>query len=162
MSVTSFSKQQNSIGVQSNHLKLGIIGTANVGKSTLFNLLVHNERRASPSENCLFQTIDPYIGIFTPHDPAVEFISTTLKISAIPASLTIADTAGLVDGSFREVIRKCFTYFNEVYCFSVLLLRGKVWGHRLCKLFNRSILYFMFYESLKMRISHIIMRALIH
>ena len=109
MSVTSLTKQQNAIGVQSNHLKIGIIGTANVGKSSLFNMLVRNERRLSPSENCLFQTIDPFIGIFTPPDPAINYIASHLNINSVPVSLTVADTAGLVAGSFREVTR-CILY----------------------------------------------------
>jgi GTPase SAR1 family protein len=103
MSVTSLVKQQNAIGTQSNHLKLGIIGTANVGKSSLFNMLVRDERRISPSENCLFRTTDPYVGIFTPEDLAIDYITSVLNVSAVPTSITVADTAGLVEGSFREV-----------------------------------------------------------
>eukprot|EP01032_Pedospumella_encystans_P009083 gene9083-10725_t len=102
MSVSSIAKQQNSIGVHSNHLKLGIIGTANVGKSSLFNVLVDRENRKSPSENCLFRTIDPYIASFSPYDPVIDYVSDHLNISAVPASLTVVDTAGLVEGSFRE------------------------------------------------------------
>jgi GTPase SAR1 family protein len=103
MSVTSLVKQQNAIGTQSNHLKLGIIGTANVGKSSLFNVLVRDERRVSPSENCLFRTTDPYVGIFTPEDLAIDYITRVLNVSAVPTSITVADTAGVVEGSFREV-----------------------------------------------------------
>jgi len=103
MSVSSIAKQQNAIGVQSNHIKIGIIGTANVGKSSLFNILVDRPDRKSPSENCLFRTIDPYIATFTPYDPVIDYVSNHLGVSSIPASITVVDTAGLVEGSFREV-----------------------------------------------------------
>ena len=116
MSVSSIAKQQSSIGVHSNHLKLGIIGTANVGKSSLFNVLVDRENRKSPSENCLFRTIDPYIASFSPYDPVIDYVSDHLNISAVPASLTVVDTAGLVEGSFREVSDQYFTVSaNQIY-----------------------------------------------
>lgn len=103
MSVSSIAKQQTAIGVQSNHIKIGIIGTANVGKSSLFNILVDRPDRKSPSENCLFRTIDPYIATFTPYDPVIDYVSNHLGVNSIPASITVVDTAGLVEGSFREV-----------------------------------------------------------
>ena len=112
MSVSSIAKQQSSIGVHSNHLKLGIIGTANVGKSSLFNVLVDRENRKSPSENCLFRTIDPYIASFSPYDPVIDYVSDHLNISAVPASLTVVDTAGLVEGSFREVSDPNLHFFS--------------------------------------------------
>ena len=103
MSVASISKQQSAIGVQSNHIKLGIVGTANVGKSSLFNAITGRTEQCSPSENCLFRTTDPYIASFTPRDPIIEYVASTLGVVAVPASLSIVDTAGLVEGSFREV-----------------------------------------------------------
>lgn len=103
MSVASLTKQQIPIGTQSNHLKLGIIGTANVGKSSLFNVLMRDDCRVSPSENCLFRTIDPYVGTFVPVDPAIWYIADVLKLEPVPTRITVADTAGLVEGSFREV-----------------------------------------------------------
>ena len=105
MSISSITKQQNIIGTQSNHIKLGIVGTANVGKSALFNVLVRNENKISPVENTLFRTIDPYIGTFTPKDPRIEYISSIVGGTAIPAKITVVDTAGIVEGSFREVYR---------------------------------------------------------
>jgi len=126
MSVSSIAKQQSSIGVHSNHLKLGIIGTANVGKSSLFNVLVDRENRKSPSENCLFRTIDPYIASFTPYDPVIDYVSSHLNISAIPASLTVVDTAGLVEGSFREVSAL------KPHCFRLSFVQSSL---NICKIF---------------------------
>lgn len=103
MSVASITKQQSAIGVQSNHIKLGIIGTANVGKSSLFNAITGRTAQCSPTDNCLFRTIDPYIASFTPRDPIIEYVAGNLGVAAIPASLSIVDTSGLVEGSFREV-----------------------------------------------------------
>jgi obg-like ATPase 1 len=44
------------LGRPSNHLKMGIVGMPNVGKSSLFNVLT---RMNIPAENFPFCTIDP-------------------------------------------------------------------------------------------------------
>lgn len=94
----------NVIGTQSNHVKIGIIGSSNVGKSTLFNSFVRNPDKFSSMESCLFTTLDPFIGVFQPEDFQLDFISSVKQPQSINASLlTIIDTAGLVEGSFREV-----------------------------------------------------------
>ena len=44
------------LGRPGNHLKMGIVGLPNVGKSTLFNILTN---MSIPAENFPFCTIDP-------------------------------------------------------------------------------------------------------
>lgn len=105
MSVTSSGSisKQNAIGSTSNHIKLGIIGTTNVGKSSLFNAFVKNPSKFAPIDHCLFCTIDPYVGVFTPSDPRINFIASVYNPKrTIPLRMTVTDTAGLVEGSFRE------------------------------------------------------------
>jgi len=89
----------------SNHLKVGIIGTTNVGKSTLFNCLSRAKVITSPVENELFTTIDPYITTFQPEDSILEYLKTCNPaiVNIKPSQITLIDTAGLVEGSFREV-----------------------------------------------------------
>lgn len=43
------------------HLKMGIVGLPNVGKTTLFNALTHSSQ---PAENFPFCTIDPAVNKF--------------------------------------------------------------------------------------------------
>lgn len=49
------------LGRISSHLKMGIVGLPNVGKSSLFNLLTKCEVKA---ENFPFCTIDPNVDMF--------------------------------------------------------------------------------------------------
>ena len=51
------------LGVRSgkSHLKMGIVGLPNVGKTTLFNALTH---QSLPAENYPFCTIDPAVNMF--------------------------------------------------------------------------------------------------
>ena len=51
------------LGVRSgkSHLKMGIVGLPNVGKTTLFNALTH---QALPAENFPFCTIDPAVNMY--------------------------------------------------------------------------------------------------
>ena len=51
-------------------LKVGIVGLANVGKSTLFNALLKSE--LAESANYAFTTIDPNIGIVSVPDKRLE------------------------------------------------------------------------------------------
>jgi septin family protein len=107
-SVASVVKQQVIISPQSNHIKLGIIGTTNVGKSSLFNMITRTQDKISPSENSLFRTTHPYIATFVPKDTRIEFISKVLGVEAVPVCITVADIAGLVPGSFAEVNNERF------------------------------------------------------
>jgi small GTP-binding protein len=89
----------------SNHLKIGIVGTTNVGKSTLFNCLSKAKVITSPVENELFTTVDPYITIFQPYDERIEYIKTRNPtiVNIKPSQFSVIDTAGLVEGSVRDV-----------------------------------------------------------
>jgi len=92
------------IGPHSNHVKLGIVGMPNAGKSKLFNAFIRNPDKFSPSDSYLFCTIDPYVESFLPEDHKFEFLTKIFRPEATsPARITIIDTAGLVEGSFHDV-----------------------------------------------------------
>ncbi len=78
-------------------LSIGIVGLPNVGKSTLFKILTHNEVHIA---NYPFATIDPNIGVVPVPDERLEKlakISQSKKI--IPAVVEFYDIAGLVKGA---------------------------------------------------------------
>lgn len=92
------------IGTASNHLKLGIVGTTNVGKSSLFNACVENASKFSEVDVCLFGTVDAYMGVFTPVDNSIDYIESIYAPKCtVRARCTIMDTAGIVAGSFLHV-----------------------------------------------------------
>lgn len=84
------------------NIKLGIIGATNVGKSTLFNCLVRSSREAEV-DNALFTTVDACIGSFQPEDQRIQFMASCHPEAPVrPATFTVMDSAGLVEGSFLE------------------------------------------------------------
>lgn len=91
--------------LNSNLLKIGLIGAPNVGKSTLYNCLMRNQDQDSTVENTVFTTIDPYLGTFTPRDDRMEFFQQVFPdaTSIIPTQCTVIDTAAIVQGSFKDV-----------------------------------------------------------
>ncbi|KAJ0017274.1 hypothetical protein Pint_11263 [Pistacia integerrima] len=85
------------LGRFSSHLKIGIVGLPNVGKSTLFNTLT---KLSIPAENFPFCTIEPNEARVNIPDERFEWLCNLFKPkSEIPAFLEIHDIAGLVRGA---------------------------------------------------------------
>ncbi len=86
-------------------LKVGIVGLANVGKSTLFNILLN--QRLAESQNYPFTTIDPNVGIVNVPDPRLQKLAETIKKEkgvlppVVPATIQVVDIAGLVAGAHK-------------------------------------------------------------
>jgi hypothetical protein len=87
------------------NLKIGIVGLANVGKSTLFNALL--KKQVAFAANYPFATIEPNIGIVpVPDDRLVRLAEITKteehmdKLPPLrPATVEFVDIAGLVKGA---------------------------------------------------------------
>jgi len=80
-----------------NHLKMGVVGMPNVGKSTIFNVLT---KMNVPAENYPFCTIEPNEArVAVPDDRYEWLVSHWKPASAVSAFLTITDIAGLVRGA---------------------------------------------------------------
>jgi len=81
----------------SNHLKMGIVGLPNVGKSTLYNILTKQQVSA---ENYPFCTIEPNKAHVIIPDSRLNFLKEVYKSSTIVnAYLEVVDIAGLVKGA---------------------------------------------------------------
>ncbi|KAL6951731.1 Obg-like ATPase [Hanseniaspora uvarum] len=113
------------LGRPGNNLKTGIVGLANVGKSSLFNALT--KAYLSAAENFPFCTINPEESKVIVPSPRFNNLCELYKPkSEVPAFLTITDIAGLVRGAasgeglgneFLSHIRAVDALFQVVRCF---------------------------------------------
>jgi len=79
-------------------MEIGIVGLANVGKSTLFNALL--KKQVALAANYPFATIEPNIGVVPVPDPRLAILADVVKTNKIvPATVKFVDIAGLVKGA---------------------------------------------------------------
>lgn len=107
------------------HIKVAIIGTTNVGKSQLFNILAgHSKdrqlRHRSLVDNAFFTTVDNNFNTFEVHDDRIDVTAKAFNISGFKKLITIIDTVGIVKDSrignglgleSFEAIRSC-----DIFC----------------------------------------------
>ncbi|KAF3481509.1 GTP-binding protein YchF [Arthroderma uncinatum] len=118
-------KEKVLLGRPGNSLKSGIVGLANVGKSTLFQAITKSTL-GNPA-NFPFATIDPEQARVIVPDERYDWLCKHYKPkSEVPANLTVYDIAGLTRGAstgaglgnaFLSHIRAVDAIFQVVRCF---------------------------------------------
>jgi obg-like ATPase 1 len=113
------------LGRPGNHVKMGIVGLPNIGKSSTFNLMCGME---VPAENFPFCTIDPSVSRVAYPDARFDWLCELFNpVSKVPAFLTVTDIAGLIKGAsegeglgnaFLSNILACDGIFHIVRAFS--------------------------------------------
>jgi len=113
------------LGRPGNNLKSGIVGLANVGKSTLFQAITKSSL-GNPA-NFPYATIDPEEARVIVPDERFDWLCQHYKPkSEVPANLTVYDIAGLTRGAstgaglgnnFLSHIRAVDAIFQVVRCF---------------------------------------------
>ena len=106
------------------NLKIGIVGLANVGKSTLFNALTNAGALAA---NYPFATIEPNVGVVPVPDERLNVLGKMYESDKIvPATVEFVDIAGLIAGAskgeglgnkFLAHIRECQAICHVVRAF---------------------------------------------
>jgi GTP-binding protein YchF len=106
-------------------LKIGIVGLANVGKSTLFNALTNAGALAA---NYPFATIEPNTGIVGVPDERLDVLAKMYESDkVVPATVEFVDIAGLIAGAskgeglgnkFLANIRECKVICHVVRVFA--------------------------------------------
>lgn len=106
-------------------LRIGIVGLANVGKSTLFNVLTNAQVLAA---NYPFATIEANTGMVAVPDERLEVLAKLYQSEKIvPAMIEFVDIAGLIQGAakgeglgnkFLANIRECAVICQVVRVFS--------------------------------------------
>jgi len=101
------------LGRVSSHLKMGIVGLPNVGKSSLFNLLTKCEAKA---ENYPFCTIEPNDARVPLPDARFNWLVQHYQpAKQVPGALEVVDIAGLVPGAHKgEGLGNAF--LNHISC----------------------------------------------
>ena len=85
------------LGRPGTSLKMGLLGMANIGKSSTFNLLT---KLNVPVENRPFCTIDPNTAFIHINDARFEALAKMFNpVKTTPPILRIVDIAGLVKGA---------------------------------------------------------------
>lgn len=105
------------------NLKIGIVGLANVGKSTLFNALL--KKQLAFAANYPFATIEPNIGVVPVPDTRLQKLAEITKAEEHmdslppirPATVEFVDIAGLVKGASegQGLGNKFLSHIREVH-----------------------------------------------
>ena len=109
------------------NLSIGIVGLPNVGKSTLFNVMVKSSK--AEASNYPFCTIDPNVGIVPVPDSRLLTLSNIVSPEKIvPAVVEFVDIAGIIKGASQgEGLGNAF--LSHIRDTSALMLVARYFHH---------------------------------